>query len=186
MDSSPNPIPLLSKSHKAVFLDRDGIINKVLIKEGKVCSPRTMAEFEWMDDIIESVKIFKEIGFKIIVVTNQPDIARGKMAKEILAAMTNLIYSTLMVDDVLVCPHDDLDGCNCRKPSPGLILEASGKWDVDCRQSFMIGDSWKDMSAGRAAGCTTILIDQYYNQGTEGHYRVKDLKGAVEIIVNSL
>jgi len=184
MDSLFIPLPPSSKNRKAVFLDRDGIINKVFIREGKICSPRTMNEFEWVDDINEAIKRFKDNGFKIIVVTNQPDVARGKIAKEILTAMTDLIYTTLTVDAVLVCPHDDADGCNCRKPSPGLILEASRQWDVDCRKSFMIGDSWKDMDAGKAAGCTTILIDQYYNQGAKGDHHVKDLKEAVEIIVN--
>ena len=125
MDSSPIPLSPSSKSRKAVFLDRDGIINKVLIREGRVCSPRTIDEFEWVDGINEAIKRLKDKGFKIIVVTNQPDVARGKIAKEILMAMTELIYSTLAVDAVFVCPHDDADGCNCRKPSPGLILEAS-------------------------------------------------------------
>ncbi len=175
---------MVVSGHKAVFLDRDGIINKVLIKDGKPFSPRTMQEFEWEEGVRKAIKKLKDHGFLVIVVTNQPDIAREKMSHEALEAMTNKLYSTLHVDAVLICPHDDKDGCSCRKPNAGMLLEATKKWRIDCQRSFMIGDGWKDMGAGRAAGCTNIMLDRTYNQEVDCDYRIKSLAEAVDIIIN--
>lgn len=165
-------------------MDRDGVINRVLIRDGKVYSPRTLEEFEWEDGIEEAVKRLKEQGLIIIVVTNQPDIARGKMDQEDLKAMTAMINERLSVDAVSICPHDDRDECLCRKPKAGMLLEAGKQWGIDFRRSFMIGDSWKDMGAGQLSGCKTILLDRFYNQGVECDYRVQNLEEAVEVIEN--
>ena len=92
--------------------------------------------------------MLKDQGFLTVVVTNQPDIARGKMRQSVLNTMTERLYGELRVDDVRVCPHDDGDLCHCRKPKPGMILDAVEKWGIECSCSFLVGDSWKDMGAG--------------------------------------
>ena len=166
-----------------VFLDRDGILNKTKIRNGRPCSPRTLNEFELEKDINESLESLREDGFLLIVVTNQPDIARGKMSRRVLEDMTERIYSTMPVDAIWICEHDDADGCACRKPKPGMLLEAAQRWGIDCSRSFMIGDGWKDMEAGLAAGCTTILLDRPYNRGVACVYRLPGLSQAVELIL---
>lgn len=173
------------KGKGAVFLDRDGVVNKVLIVDGKVYSPRALEYFHWEIGIQDAIRKLKDMRFMVIVVTNQPDIARGNMSQYSLDAMTNKIYSTLSVDAVLVCPHDDRDECTCRKPKAGMILEAIKKWDIDCQSSFVIGDSWKDMVAGQAAGCTTILLDRFYNQETECDHKVGSLEEAANLIIKT-
>ena len=168
---------------KAVFLDRDGVINKVVIRDGKICSPRTMEEFLWEDGIADAVATLRNEGFRVVVVTNQPDIARHKMSPLTLQAMSERIYHSFLVDSVFVCPHDDADNCDCRKPKPGMLLNASRMLGFDCRHSFMVGDSWKDMEAGRAAGCKTILLGRPYNANVTCDFRVDSLTEAVGLIL---
>ena len=170
---------------RAVFLDRDGVLNRLVMRDGSPSSPRTIEEFEWEDGVVEAVERLKEYGFVNIVATNQPDIARGKMSEESLKAMTARVYSDIRIDEVRICPHDDADGCICRKPKPGMLLQAVKRWAINCSRSFMVGDSWKDMGAGRAAGCTTILLDRPHNQGVLCDYRLPGLKEAVELIIGS-
>ena len=177
LNTSPAPLA------PAVFLDRDGVINKVMIRNRRPFSPRTISEFEWADGVKEALKGLKHHGFLLIVVTNQPDIARGKMSRESLDAMTEMIYSTMPIDAVWICPHDDGDCCNCRKPKPGMLLDAAKRWAIDCSRSFMVGDGWKDMEAGYATGCTTILLDRAYNQGVSCNHRLPGLKDAVELVL---
>ena len=166
-----------------VFLDRDGVVNKVVMRNGRPFSPRTINEFEWTDGVKEYIERLKEHEFLIIVVTNQPDIAKGRLSRETLDAMTELIYSHLPVDSVWICPHDDGDNCDCRKPKPGMLLEAAKRWGIDCSHSFVVGDSWKDMEAGRAAGCTSIILDRTYNQAVTCDHRLPNLKEAVRLIL---
>ena len=108
---------------KAFFLDRDGVINKVIIKDGKAYSPRRFGEFEFMENVAEQIKKIKAAGYYIIVVTNQPDIARGEMDISELNKMTKSIKANLSVDEISICPHDDADNCTCRKPKPGMLVD---------------------------------------------------------------
>jgi D-glycero-D-manno-heptose 1,7-bisphosphate phosphatase len=170
------------EARKAIFLDRDGVINKVLLNNGSPFSPRKLDEFELLPKVEEALAFFKEIGFLNIIVTNQPDVARGLMKIEDLDDMHALIKKSLPIDDIYVCPHDDSDNCSCRKPKPGMLLDAAKKWDIDLCRSFLIGDTWKDMEAGKAAGCKRILIDALYNKGVSCDYRVRDLKEAETIV----
>ena len=174
------------KRERAVFLDRDGVINKVVMRQGMPCSPRSVKEFEWEEGAREAIASLKEHGLILVVITNQPDVARGKMSQESLKTITQMIYSQTKADDVFVCRHDDSAGCRCRKPEPGMLLEAAKRWHIDCDGSFMVGDGWKDMGAGQAAGCRTILLDRPYNQGVMCDYRVQDLEAAVEVILREL
>lgn len=171
------------KKNKAIFLDRDGIINKVIIRNGKPSSPRRFEEFRFLPNVKKNLKIFKKMGFLNIIFTNQPDVSRGFLEIEELEKMHKLIAEKLPVDDIKFCPHDDSDNCPCRKPKPGLILQAVKKWSIDLKKSYVIGDSWKDMGAGRAASCQTIMIKRKYNKDLKDYnFKVNSLKEAIEII----
>ncbi len=170
---------------KAIFLDRDGVINKVVLKNNKPFSPNRFEDFEFLDGVKDILQKFKEKGFLNIIITNQPDIARGRMDWETLEMMHCYTKANLPVDDIFVCPHDDIDDCCCRKPKPGLLFEAAKKCNIDLKDSFLIGDQGKDVEAGRCAGCTTILIDCPYNKKQDSDFKVSDLYSAVEIILNS-
>ncbi len=167
---------------KAVFLDRDGVINRVIVEEGQVRSPRSFAEFELADGVAGCLQAMRALSYLVIVVTNQPDIARGKMPPADLEKMSEVVRSQLAVDDMLVCPHDDVHNCMCRKPKPGMLLEAKEKHDIDLRSSYMVGDGWKDMEAARNAGCRGILIGADYNEGVACFKRVEGLKEAVRLL----
>lgn len=169
----------------AVFLDRDGVINKPVIKQGQPYSPRRFDEFTLIDGVAECLLRLRLAGWLNIIVTNQPDISRGIIAPQVLNAINQQIEDTLAVDDIVVCPHDDTDNCDCRKPRSGMLLKAAQKWNINLSKSFMIGDRWKDAEAGKEAGCITILIDYPYNAGAKADFRVSDLSSAVELILRN-
>ena len=160
---------------RAIFLDRDGVINRVIMKEGKPYSPRKLSDFLFTAGIKEVLALLKEDDFILIVVTNQPDISRGLIRWDELNAIHDLIRSELPIDDIIVCPHDNDDNCDCRKPKPGMIVESARKWGINIESSFIIGDTWKDMGAGEKAGCTTILLDAPYNQDVKSNHRINDI-----------
>lgn len=169
---------------KAIFFDRDGVINKVILKDGKPFSPRKFEEFKLLDGIRKVLERFRKKEFLNIIVTNQPDIARGLIKTETLEKMHKFIEENLPIDDIFICPHDDIDNCHCRKPKPGMLLEAAEKWHINLKESFMIGDSWKDIEAGKAAGCATVLLDNLYNKEVEADFRARDIDLAMKIILN--
>jgi len=145
---------------KAVFLDRDGVINANLERDGKPVAPTTMAEFKIFPDAAQAVRRLKDAGFLVVVVTNQPDVATGRTPKATMEAMHEEIRALMPIDDFEICLHTDADGCDCRKPKPGLLLRAAAKHGIDLKSSYMIGDRWRDVLAGQAAGCgATIRID---------------------------
>jgi D-glycero-D-manno-heptose 1,7-bisphosphate phosphatase len=168
--------------NRACFLDRDGVINRIVFREGRPCSPRCLREFEILAGAKEFLLESRARGFLNIVITNQPDISRGLMAAAELESMHRRIREELAVDDVIVCPHDDADACDCRKPRPGMLLRAARTWHIDLSRSFLIGDQWKDVEAGGRAGCTTILIDYPHNRDTEADVRVQNLAAALSRI----
>lgn len=170
---------------RAIFFDRDGVINKAIVEEGRPFSPRTFEEFELVDNIGDLLELCRKEGFLNIIITNQPDISRGLIDENSLRKMHKFIKKNMSVDDILVCPHTDTDNCYCRKPKPGMLLAAADKWNIDLNGSFLIGDQWKDMEAGRNAGCTTILIDCHYNKGVDSDFRIGDLSSAIEIFLKS-
>ena len=170
---------------RAVFLDRDGVINKVVFRNGLPASPRSLDEFVFNDGIRETVRRLKDGGFKIIVISNQPDWARGEIAKGVLDLMTQRMRWEIPMDDVYICFHDDHHQCSCRKPKPGMLIQASSKWNIDLKVSFLIGDTWKDMEAGKAVGCKTILLDTSYNQDVQSDFRVKSLSEAADLIIKT-
>lgn len=167
----------------AIFLDRDGVINKVLLNNGNPFSPRRLEDFELLPEVGSILNSFKKMGFVNIIVTNQPDIARGLMKMKELNKMHALIRERLPIDDIMVCPHDDADNCGCRKPKYGLLLEAANKWNIDLKKSYLVGDAWKDIEAGKQAGCKTVIIDMPYNQEAAADFRVKDISEVMSIIL---
>lgn len=166
---------------KAIFLDRDGVINKLIIREGKAQAPYTLEEFELYPGVAEALKIIKEAGYLAIVVTNQPDVARGWVKKESVELINNRVLELLPIDDIKICFHVNSDNCLCRKPMPGMLLEAATQWNIDLKKSFMIGDRFGDISAGVAAGCKTILVGAGDNQGD---YPSPDFK--VELLIDGV
>jgi D-glycero-D-manno-heptose 1,7-bisphosphate phosphatase len=142
----------------AVFLDRDGVLNRSVYRDGVASPPNSLDDFELLPRVREAVDQLKSAGYVLVVVTNQPDIARGTQSASVVDAMNAVVQRELGVDAVLVCPHDDVDDCECRKPKPGMLLKAMERFDIDRDRSFMVGDRWRDVAAGRAAGCRTIQV----------------------------
>ena len=149
---------------KAVFLDRDGVLNRAILREGKPHPPDTVEELEILPDVPEALAALKAGGFLLLVVTNQPDVARGTKQRSVVEAIHSTLAAALPIDDFFVCYHDDPDGCDCRKPKPGLMVQAAGKYGIDLGASYLIGDRWRDIDAGRAAGCRAIWIDRGYSE----------------------
>jgi D-glycero-D-manno-heptose 1,7-bisphosphate phosphatase len=170
--------------NKAIFLDRDGVINNIIVNKGLPSSPSKFEEFKILPGVRESISKLKKLNFYCILVTNQPDVSRGKIKKEIVDKMNEYIKKELDLNDVFVCFHDDEDNCKCRKPKPGLILDATKKWNINLKKSYMIGDRWKDIDAGTKSGCKTIFIDNKYNESIKSkpNFVSKDLLNAVKII----
>jgi D-glycero-D-manno-heptose 1,7-bisphosphate phosphatase len=179
----------LSRSNRAVFLDRDGVLNRSLLKNGKPNPPSSLKELEIIPHVPEALAILKNAGFLLICVTNQPDVARGKQKREIVEAIHKKLLDLLCLEEILTCYHDDSDHCQCRKPLPGLLLEAAEKYSIDLSQSYMVGDRWRDIEAGERAGCYTIFIDYGYQEkqpSFPARYQVKSLIEAASWIINSI
>ena len=174
---------------RAVFFDRDGILNQVVLRGGGagggvvIGSPRALAEFTLTEGAAEVVSRLRRAGYLIFVVTNQPDIERGLLDPAELESMSAILREKVGVDEVVVCPHDDAAGCRCRKPKPGMLEELAARWGVDLGASYMVGDSWRDVEAGRAAGCVTVLLRRPYNEGVAADIVVPDLEAVAGHLV---
>ena len=149
---------------KAVFLDRDGVLNRAIIRNGKPYPPSSLADMELQPGIREACRDLHKAGFLLIMVTNQPDVARGTQSRDIVEAINQVLRDKLSLDDVKVCYHDNSDKCACRKPEPGLILQAAEQLKIDLGSSFLLGDRWKDVEAGQRAGCKTVFLDYGYDE----------------------
>jgi D-glycero-D-manno-heptose 1,7-bisphosphate phosphatase len=147
---------------RAIFLDRDGVINKAVMKSGIPHPPKSLDELELLPGVVDAVLVLKKLGLKIIVITNQPDVSRGTASKESVESFNSFLGASLGIDVFYVCFHDDSDGCFCRKPNPGMLISAAKTHNVDLTASFLVGDRWRDISAGQAAGCLCYFIDYSY------------------------
>ena len=170
---------------RAVFLDRDGVVNRAFLRDGKPYPPATLSELRVLPGVREACRQLREAGFALIVITNQPDIARGTVQPEQVAEMNTRLQRYLQLDDILVCPHDNDAGCECRKPAPGLLLEAAETWNIDLKASFIVGDRWRDVEAGHRAGCQAMFVDHgYREQQPSGPFlRVRSLAEAANWIL---
>jgi D-glycero-D-manno-heptose 1,7-bisphosphate phosphatase len=172
----------------AVFLDRDGVLNEAFVRGGKVRSPDSIAEMAIVPDAPRALGELRRHGFRLILVTNQPDVARARITRQTVDAMNAHLASRVPLDAVEVCPHDDADRCECRKPKPGMLLRAAERDGLALSQSFMIGDRDRDIEAGRRAGCRTVLIDKRYGVPFEAEQpdaRVHTLTQAVAWILGT-
>ncbi len=168
----------------AVFLDRDGTINASPVRGGKPYPPDSLDELVILPGAAAGIAALREAGFRTIVVTNQPDVALGKQRREVVEAINAALLAALALDDIRVCFHAEADGCACRKPKPGLLLDAARDWHIDLARSFMVGDRWRDVDAGRAAGCRTVLIEAgYAERRAEPDFTVSSLAEACTIIL---
>jgi D-glycero-D-manno-heptose 1,7-bisphosphate phosphatase len=172
---------------RAVFLDRDGGINQAIVRDGKPYPPSGVGELKMVAEAAEVLRDLKRAGFLLIVVTNQPDIARGTQSRAAVDTIHQALRETLPLDDFFVCPHDDPDHCDCRKPLPGLLLRAAEKYEIDMPHSFMIGDRWRDVDAGASAGCATVWIDYGYREkhpAAEPSITVDSIRAAADWILS--
>lgn len=149
---------------RAVFLDRDGVLNASVVRNGTPHPPASVAEMEILPGVPEALVALRAGGFDLVVVTNQPDVARGTQTRAAVDAIHDRMRATLALDAVYACFHDDADACACRKPEPGLLVNAAADRGIDLATSFMVGDRWRDIDAGLAAGCRAIFIDRGYNE----------------------
>ena len=172
----------------AAFLDRDGVLNRLVMRDGRAVSPRRLDEFELLPGVAPAVKALRRAGLRVIVVTNQPDLARGTLDPVELQRMHRRLRRAVGLDAIYTCPHNDAAGCACRKPKAGLLQQASREWDLHLEASFLVGDSWKDVAAGKAAGCATVVIGPRHSQpaGVQADFAAWDLPEAAEIIVGQL
>ena len=170
---------------RAVFLDRDGVINEAVVRDGKPYPPQSMVELRLLPGVEEAIRKFKELEFVVIVVTNQPDIRTGLQRLDVVEEMHRKLMEWLPIDAIKVCYHIDDDGCDCRKPKTGMIRDAAREYDVDLTASFMVGDRWRDIEAGIGAGCHSLFIDYGYDEGRpKGNFdTVSGLLEAAQIIL---
>ena len=172
-------------SARAVFLDRDGTINRSILREGKPTPPRSLDELEVLPGVADALRELKARDYLLVVVTNQPDVARGTLRASDLDALHARLAAELPVDEFRACLHDDRDACACRKPKPGMLLDAAQRWNIDLARSYMVGDRWRDVDAGNAAGCRAFLIDYGYDErAPAGPFRrVQSLREAADAII---
>ena len=171
-----------------VLLDRDGVLSRVVLRKGRGVSPRSFAEFELLPGVGTAVRSLREAGLPVVVVTNQPDIARGLLKPDELERMHEHLRRHVPLERIYTCTHDDADRCDCRKPLPGLLLRAAAEFHLDLEHTWMVGDSWKDVEAARAAGCHMIFIAGAYSDAgsSKPEHVAASLPDAVEIILSKV
>ena len=169
----------------AVFLDRDGVLNQTVVCDGVPHPPAHVSACVLLPGVREACERLRSAGYLLVVVTNQPDVARGHQTREHVEGINAWIQSTLPVQQVLTCYHDHVDHCACRKPQPGMLFAAAQAWDVALPESIIVGDRWSDVEAGRAAGCRSILIERAYSgrERCQPDWVVGDLLAAAHVIL---
>ncbi|HEY5504053.1 MAG TPA: HAD family hydrolase [Sedimentisphaerales bacterium] len=172
---------------RAIFLDRDGVLNRPVIRDGKPRPPPRVEDVEIYSGLREQLQRLKDRGFFLLVVTNQPDVARGITSKQTVEAINREIAQRLpALDRILVCFHDDADNCCCRKPQPGMLMSGAQEFDIDLQRSYMIGDRRGDIEAGIRAGIRTIFIDRGYRESVppQFDFKVSSTQEALSLIEN--
>lgn len=149
---------------RAVFLDRDGVLNRPDVRDGRPYAPRRLEDFEILPDAPGALAALSAAGYLLVVVTNQPDVGNGLVKRQVVEAMHAHMRAVLPIDATKVCYHRQTEECTCRKPRPGMLLEAGVELAIDLTASVMVGDRWSDVAAGRAAGCLTVFVDRNYDE----------------------
>jgi D-glycero-D-manno-heptose 1,7-bisphosphate phosphatase len=168
---------------QGVFIERDGILNQVRIERGHQVAPLMMSEFRLNADAAPLLEKLKAAGFILIVTSNQPGLSRGYQSRRELDRMHDLLRATFPIQDILICPHDETDRCPCRKPKPGLLIEAGFKWHLHLDRSFVISDKWPDAEAARTAGCTSLMLQSPWIRNVHRDFLLPDLESIVEKIL---
>jgi D-glycero-D-manno-heptose 1,7-bisphosphate phosphatase len=171
---------------RAVFLDRDGVLNEAIVRDGRAYAPLSIGDFHILEDAPAAVERLRTAGLICIVFTNQPEIARGLLPPQTLDLMYKSLLEHMTLDDILFCPHDSSDGCECHKPKPGMLIEAAQRWDLSLADSFVVGARWRDIGAGLVGGCFSILLERPYSACAEASARVQTLNAAVDLIIDRM
>jgi D-glycero-D-manno-heptose 1,7-bisphosphate phosphatase len=178
--------------NRAVFLDRDGVLNRPVVRDGRAFPPARIEEFELYPDAVEACAQLKAAGFLLVVVTNQPDVGRGTQRREIIDAMHAKLRAAIpSLDAIEICFHAGAthgESCECRKPKPGMLLRAAANLDIDLSESFLIGDRWRDVDCAHAAGCRAVFIDRDYSETLreKPEFTVSNLGEAVTTILKAV
>jgi len=169
---------------RCVFIERDGILNEVRVGPKNQITPLTLEEFKLNLNAAAPLRRLKEAGFVLVVTTNQPGLSRGYQSRREIDRMHDLLRRTFPIDDILVCPHDESDHCPCRKPRPGLLIEAGFKWHLNLDHSFVISDKWQDAEAARTAGCTSLLVKSPWVARVHHDFVLDDLEAITDKILS--
>jgi len=172
---------------RAIFLDRDGVLNRSVVREGKPYPPANADEVEILPGVAAALEKLKAAGYLLIVVSNQPDVARGTTTRAAVEAINERLAQGLALDEFRMCYHDGPDNCHCRKPRPGMLTDAAREHGLDLAACVMVGDRWRDVEAGQRAGCRTVFIDYGYGekQPERCDIRAASLAEATEILLRS-
>jgi D-glycero-D-manno-heptose 1,7-bisphosphate phosphatase len=157
-------VPAPRRRRPAIFLDRDGVLNEVTVRDGVPHPPPSVGELRIIDGVVQACLRLRELGYILVVITNQPDLARGRQRWAEVDQIHEVLREQLPLDEIVVCPHDDADHCECRKPKPGMLLDAAQRLNLDLTASYCVGDRWRDVEAGERAGVRTIYIDRHYGE----------------------
>ncbi len=167
-----------------VFIERDGVLNQVRIERQHQISPLTLGEFHINQEAVVLLNKLKASGLVLIATANQPGLSCGYQNRREMDRMHDQMRRALPLDDIMVCPHDETDRCPCRKPKPGLLVEAAFKWKLDLDRSFVISDKWQDAEAARTAGCTSLLMQSPWVGKVHRDFVLPDLAAIVEKILH--
>lgn len=167
----------------AVFFERDGVLNQARVERVSQVSPLTLDEFKVNEEAIEPLRALKQAGFLLLATTNQPGLSRGYQSRRELDIMHGILQKQFNLDDILLCPHDEMDRCPCRKPKPGLLTEAAFKWKLDLDRSFVVSHKWQDAEAAHNAGCTSLLIKSAWNGSGHRDFILPNLQAVVHKIL---
>ena len=151
-------------SRRAVFLDRDGVLIAAIVRDNKPFAATRPEDVVLTEGARDACALLSRLGFFLVMTTNQPDVARGKIDRAFVDETNAMLAQELALDAVRVCYHDNKDGCDCRKPLSGLMTHAARDFGIDLAASYVVGDRWRDIDAGHAAGCRTIFIDYGYDE----------------------
>ena len=168
--------------NRAIFFDRDGVLNQLVKRDGGLYSPRKSEDYSIFEESIAVVRDFKKLDFHLLVISNQPDISRGFLAESELKKMTSMLLSQIPIDEVFYCIHDDWEACSCRKPLPGLIIKAAHKWNIDLDKSYYVGDTWRDVEAAKNAGVRCLLLNRDYNKNVLCDRRINNMQDIIKSI----
>jgi len=172
----------------AVFLDRDGTLNRPVIRDGKPYPPATVEEFVLFDNVVEGCASLHAAGYVLVLATNQPDVGRGTQPRETVEAIHARLRQLVPSLDQIEVSYDsglETPPSLFRKPAPGMLLRAARDWKLDLVRSWMIGDRWRDVDCGRNAGVHTVFIDRGYDEilRAKPDFTVRDFAAAVGIIL---